>query len=95
MLCLFPRETKVPQIYPYTCWLELHHIALPKPVIGKGSGITIVGLVNQNWPLGWGWGPPSPTSKAIQMRVEVWTNQGKEKREGRYWGGATNILFFF
>lgn len=35
MLCLFPRERKVPQIYPYTRWLELHHIALPKPVIGS------------------------------------------------------------
>lgn len=84
MLSLFPRERKFPQTYPHTHWLELHHMTLPKPAIGKGNGITIVGLVNQNWPLGWGWHQPSPTSKAIGRRVEVWTNQGKEKREGRY-----------
>lgn len=55
MLCLFPRERKVPQTYPHAHWLELHHMTLPKPAIGKENGITIVGLVDQNWFLGWGY----------------------------------------
>lgn len=41
---LFPRWRKVYQTYPHAYWLELLHMTLPKPPIGKRDEITMAGL---------------------------------------------------
>ena len=91
MPCLFPRRKEVDQTYLHAHWLELHHMTLSQ-LLARVMGSPYLACLKQNWPLGWGWGQPSPTYKATWRKCRGVDKIKGSRKEWMDIREAINIL---